>query len=971
MDEFNLDYGVEMDLSRKLFSISNDFEYGYSKHTWRSLFYGLLLLWTKIFKRINIGNNLSTSLEHKFKKHINSLWTLKFNTSENYEDREVDINKGFVAIIGESGCGKSTILSILSGLAKLNNEQRKKLYFYRNNVKYSFNDRVKLNSFKKNSFGYIFQRCFESKTLSVLDNISLPMIARKNTSICNVKSASLDLLNIIGLNSLANKFANELSGGQLTRVGVMRGLAQNPEVLFADEPASNLDSENVLNIFQKLKEWQSLKERSVILVTHKVKQAFKVADQLIVVKANNRKESEIVLVEEKFGEEWEENQRERIYKSIKLVNNDMSCKIPEIENQERINIAGFIWFMLKMTFRNIISRADSSLSISVIFLAGMITIISLFLSGSYVSEWYSEINKKKNNSIFLRTIGIDIGLPTGLSNVAQEDLNSTKIKTVKKFIIDQYNESILETKQMAKNNTISENDAYIYIDNLNLISLIDKNIEILEKYQKYIREKIKESFHLNNFDITALKGIEKKIRRVLWLSEIIKEINIAKEENTIGHVYTNYESGPEFVRGDGIRNNQTTNMTWIEYDDPLLNDPRINVIKGKTRPFFNKEQKEGIIIERETFVEELGYDLVNDNQVKVIYGTGEKACVPVVAVIEKWPYKNFRSVVTTIDFGLKIRDRAQQCEDQKHYLGVEIYSDEGNKIPEKCQNFDVAKNKDNFGNKLYKFTYNNKEIKIRALSHKYSKTKNGWIQFIADDLEIQKSQELIKNIKKYEIVRGTGDPPLYREGILYASTSKIVRSLGFYLSEAYPTKSKKWEINPEDNEHKIQYANQSEKIFKTIQSFNEYMFIFLFSLFVVIIMSIDIRRKATEIGIYRVMGLDTLYITFIFFSKTIIIILVASLIVLLLFFPVLIFKIGQNLFIKYVVKGVWKSFEEQNIAIDIVSNVDYWKVLMESIDMVRDIAGITVLVLSLVSIFVFWWIQKRSDKEIIGLLQES
>ncbi|MEZ4605086.1 MAG: ATP-binding cassette domain-containing protein, partial [Desulfobacterales bacterium] len=178
-------------------------------------------------------------------------WKLDL-TSGNGTD--LTISKGFVAILGASGAGKSSLLSVLSGFERLSPDQRRCIRYYDKNGQRTYADKG-FGAFRKQTFGYIFQRCYESKPLSAIENIAMPLFIKKfpaNT----IHAYAKGLLSFLNLNRLANASANELSGGQLTRIGILRGIAQTPRVLFADEPANNLDSQNADKILMILDRWR-------------------------------------------------------------------------------------------------------------------------------------------------------------------------------------------------------------------------------------------------------------------------------------------------------------------------------------------------------------------------------------------------------------------------------------------------------------------------------------------------------------------------------------------------------------------------------------------------------------------------------------------------------------------------------------------------------------------------------------------
>ena len=177
-----------------------------------------------------------------------------YNKDLALENINLQIKSGeFVAIIGESGSGKSTLLSILSTLLKPSSGD----IIY---VSTNYKDIKNIDEFRKNNIGFIFQFHYLINYLSVKENINL---ANEKAS----KKEILDLLTLLGIENLIDKYPNEISGGQRQRVAIARALINNPKVIFADEPTGNLDSKNSLNVFEIFK---SLCEKgtTIIVATH-------------------------------------------------------------------------------------------------------------------------------------------------------------------------------------------------------------------------------------------------------------------------------------------------------------------------------------------------------------------------------------------------------------------------------------------------------------------------------------------------------------------------------------------------------------------------------------------------------------------------------------------------------------------------------------------------------------------------------
>ena len=177
-----------------------------------------------------------------------------YNKDKALENINLEIKSGeFIAIIGESGSGKSTLLSILSTLLKPTSGD----IVYEN---INYKDIKNIDDFRKNNIGFIFQFHYLINYLSVKENINL---ANEKAS----KEEIFDLLKLLGIENLIDKYPNEISGGQRQRVAIARALINNPKIIFADEPTGNLDSKNSLNVFELFKTFAN-KGTTIIVATH-------------------------------------------------------------------------------------------------------------------------------------------------------------------------------------------------------------------------------------------------------------------------------------------------------------------------------------------------------------------------------------------------------------------------------------------------------------------------------------------------------------------------------------------------------------------------------------------------------------------------------------------------------------------------------------------------------------------------------
>ena len=163
---------------------------------------------------------------------------------------EFDYGKMYV-IMGHSGSGKSTLLHLI-GL--LDSPTAGEIIFDKTRLEQLSNiDKDNMRALK---IGYVFQDFYLNSKLTAYENILLPMLINKNIRKQDRVTVGENLLKLVGLEKVKNKYPKELSGGEQQRVAIARALANNPKIILADEPTANLDSKNeifILDLLKKLK----------------------------------------------------------------------------------------------------------------------------------------------------------------------------------------------------------------------------------------------------------------------------------------------------------------------------------------------------------------------------------------------------------------------------------------------------------------------------------------------------------------------------------------------------------------------------------------------------------------------------------------------------------------------------------------------------------------------------------------------
>lgn len=173
-------------------------------------------------------------------------------------------------LVGESGSGKSTLLHILGGMDR----DFSGTYIFGDQDVSLFSEK-QWSEFRRTNIGFIFQSFNLIPHLTALENIEISMTLTSMSKKSRKQRAG-ELLKLVGLEGRANHLPNELSGGQKQRVAIARALANDPDVIFADEPTGALDSENSEQIMDILKEIAK-QGKTVLVVTHS-KEYFQMAD---------------------------------------------------------------------------------------------------------------------------------------------------------------------------------------------------------------------------------------------------------------------------------------------------------------------------------------------------------------------------------------------------------------------------------------------------------------------------------------------------------------------------------------------------------------------------------------------------------------------------------------------------------------------------------------------------------------------
>jgi ABC-type lipoprotein export system ATPase subunit len=191
------------------------------------------------------------------------------NVSKHYDDGRIQALRGvdlavsageFVAITGPSGSGKSTLLHLFGGLDQPTSGE---ILFRGRTLANSFD----LDAYRSRRVGFIFQAFHLLPTLRALENVQVPMFETK-LSLREREEKAAALLCEVGLEHRLRQYPNQLSAGERQRAAIARSLANDPEILLADEPTGNLDSENSDKVMALLTGIQAKRNMVLVVVTH-------------------------------------------------------------------------------------------------------------------------------------------------------------------------------------------------------------------------------------------------------------------------------------------------------------------------------------------------------------------------------------------------------------------------------------------------------------------------------------------------------------------------------------------------------------------------------------------------------------------------------------------------------------------------------------------------------------------------------
>lgn len=175
----------------------------------------------------------------------------------------LQVRKGeLAAVIGHSGSGKTTLFNMIAGLIRPTSGE-----IFIDGAEFTAMPGEKQSVFRNENIGYVVQSQSLLNNFTILDNICMPAYLSRN--ITKFKDHAVHLLREIGLEDLAHEYPRNLSGGEIRRVSIARAMLNAPKILLADEPTSNLDSENAHKVMTMIRKISN-SGTTVLLSTHEL-----------------------------------------------------------------------------------------------------------------------------------------------------------------------------------------------------------------------------------------------------------------------------------------------------------------------------------------------------------------------------------------------------------------------------------------------------------------------------------------------------------------------------------------------------------------------------------------------------------------------------------------------------------------------------------------------------------------------------
>ena len=264
----------------------------------------------------------------------------------------------FVAILGQSGCGKTTLLNIIGGLDRYTSGDL--IIRGRSTKEYKSRD---WDTYRNHSIGFVFQSYNLIPHQNVLANVELALTL-SGVRRSERRRRAAEALKKVGLSDQLHKKPNQLSGGQMQRVAIARALVNDPEILLADEPTGALDSDTSVQVMEILKE--VAKDRLVIMVTHNPELAEQYATRTVRLLDGN-----IISDSDPYNASAEE--------------------VATVDTKKRASMSGFTAFMLSLS--NLMTKKGRTLMTAFAGSIGIVGIALILSISTGINDYITEVEK--------------------------------------------------------------------------------------------------------------------------------------------------------------------------------------------------------------------------------------------------------------------------------------------------------------------------------------------------------------------------------------------------------------------------------------------------------------------------------------------------------------------------------------------------------------------------------------------------
>lgn len=357
----------------------------------------------------------------------------------------------FVSILGQSGCGKTTLLNIIGGLDRYTSGN---LVINGKSTK-EFKDRD-WDAYRNYSIGFVFQSYNLIPHQSILSNVELALtlsgIGKKER-----KERALKALKEVGLEEHVNKRPNQLSGGQMQRVAIARALVNNPEIILADEPTGALDTKTSKQVMEILK--KIAKDKLVIMVTHNAELAeeystriIKILDGAITDDSNPYNSSEEDVIKKA------DNSDKKVEKTKKKNDNQQK---ENNKNNKKLKTSMNFFTALQLSLNNLMTKKGRTILTS---FAGSIGIIGIALILAISTGIQNYINKVEEDTLSSYPISIDesvIDTSSLLQSLVSENDGSSHQEDNKIYSKDVMSDMISTLSNKIQNNNLTEFKKYL------------------------------------------------------------------------------------------------------------------------------------------------------------------------------------------------------------------------------------------------------------------------------------------------------------------------------------------------------------------------------------------------------------------------------------------------------------------------------------------------------------------------------